>query len=343
MKTAPDRSIISNWMIRFAAGRVSLKDDPRSGASVKVTKNVEVVRQLLNEDRRLTFDELQVSTGYSWATLHGIIHDTPHMNKISAKWVPRLLTDEQKATKVQLSIMSLAVLEELGDLFWEGSSPLMRHLFPTSCQRPSANACSGWRPESRGLFMPKQHLWASSKPPCFGTAKVWSILTIAHLVSPSQVHTIANCCKLFTTSCRKFAVAKFNDPCFCRTNARVHTVRVSMQKISDLKWQLLPNPPYSPDLAPSDFHLFKSMKDPLRGIRFTGEREIKRAVKESLVRYPKEWFTEGMKVAERWHQWVDKEGDYVEKWHHDVNELLGINNFCRDSTDTFIAKCFSSR
>ena len=33
--------------------------------------------------------------------------------------------------------------------------------------------------------------------------------------------------------------------------------------------------------------------------------EIERAVKESLGRYPKEWFKEGMKVAERW--------DYVEK------------------------------
>ena len=61
--SAPDRSTISKWIDRFAAGRVSLEDDPRSGAPVKAItdNNVEVVRQLLNEDRRLIFDELQVS------------------------------------------------------------------------------------------------------------------------------------------------------------------------------------------------------------------------------------------------------------------------------------------
>ena len=99
-----------------------------------------------------------------------------------------------------------------------------------------------------------------------------------------------------------------NVPCFCRTmlTAQFHTARASMQKISDLKWQLLPHPPYSPDLTTSEFHLFEPMKDPLRGIRFTGEREIKRAVKESLDRYSKEWF------KERWRQCVDKKY-YVEK------------------------------
>jgi hypothetical protein len=29
-----------------------------------------------------------------------------------------------------------------------------------------------------------------------------------------------------------------------------------------------PHPPYSPDLAPSDFHLFGPLKDALRGRRF---------------------------------------------------------------------------
>ena len=42
---------------------------------------------------------------------------------------------------------------------------------------------------------------------------------------------------------------------------------------------LLPHPLYSPDLASSSFNLFGPMKDPLRGIGFTGMREIKRVMK----------------------------------------------------------------
>ena len=33
-------------------------------------------------------------------------------------------------------------------------------------------------------------------------------------------------------------------------------------------WTVLPHPPYSPDLAPFDFHLFVPLKDGLRGQRF---------------------------------------------------------------------------
>jgi hypothetical protein len=38
------------------------------------------------------------------------------------------------------------------------------------------------------------------------------------------------------------------------------------------------NPPYSPDLAPSDFHMFGSMKEALRG-RFSSDEEVIGAVK----------------------------------------------------------------
>ena len=39
-------------------------------------------------------------------------------------------------------------------------------------------------------------------------------------------------------------------------NARPHIARLTCQKIADLGWTPLPHPPYSPDLAPTDFHLF---------------------------------------------------------------------------------------
>ena len=39
------------------------------------------------------------------------------------------------------------------------------------------------------------------------------------------------------------------------------------------------HPPYSPDLAPSDFHLFGPLKDYLRGQRFKTDAEVKRAVR----------------------------------------------------------------
>ena len=42
-------------------------------------------------------------------------------------------------------------------------------------------------------------------------------------------------------------------------NARPHLAEPVTRKIQELGWQVLPHPPYSPDLAPSDYHLFLSL------------------------------------------------------------------------------------
>jgi histone-lysine N-methyltransferase SETMAR len=46
-------------------------------------------------------------------------------------------------------------------------------------------------------------------------------------------------------------------------NARPHTARATQERIQELQWELPEHPPYSPDLAPSDFHLFGLLKTTL--------------------------------------------------------------------------------
>ncbi|WKX88368.1 hypothetical protein Q1695_008200 [Nippostrongylus brasiliensis] len=61
---------------------------------------------------------------------------------------------------------------------------------------------------------------------------------------------------------------------FLQDNASSHTAKVSQKKIEELGWKLLPHPPYSPDLAPSDYHLFRSMQNALLDKRFKNREEI---------------------------------------------------------------------
>jgi len=44
-------------------------------------------------------------------------------------------------------------------------------------------------------------------------------------------------------------------------NAMPHTASTTVVIITDLYFECLPHPPYSPDLAPSDFHMFRPLKE----------------------------------------------------------------------------------
>ena len=46
---------------------------------------------------------------------------------------------------------------------------------------------------------------------------------------------------------------------FDQDNARPHTSLVTRKKLLELGWEVMPHPPYSPDFAPSDYHLFRSL------------------------------------------------------------------------------------
>ena len=97
-------------------------------------------------------------------------------------------------------------------------------------------------------------------------------------------------------------------------NAPAHTATLARRKISDLGFTLLPHPPYSPDLAPSDYWLFPSMKEPLRGKRYTSFQALASAVSQWRIAQSADWYTTGMhKLEEQWKKCVTLRGDYVEK------------------------------
>jgi histone-lysine N-methyltransferase SETMAR len=63
---------------------------------------------------------------------------------------------------------------------------------------------------------------------------------------------------------------------------RPHTARATQKRSQELQWELLEHPPYSPDLAPGDFHLFDSLKNRLGGKGFADDEKVKTEVRKWL-------------------------------------------------------------
>ena len=66
-------------------------------------------------------------------------------------------------------------------------------------------------------------------------------------------------------------------------NAPVHTAAVAKDAVKKCDFQEIEHPPYSPDLAPSDYYLFSKLKKDLRGRKFDDDDEVKRAVMEHFA------------------------------------------------------------
>ncbi len=58
-------------------------------------------------------------------------------------------------------------------------------------------------------------------------------------------------------------------------NARSHIAKSTREKLLELGCTVVPHPPYSPELAPTDYHLFCSLADHLREKKFDDEHDLK--------------------------------------------------------------------
>ena len=173
-QSSPSSSTIKRWVKEFQRGRESLEDDPRSGRPTTSTspENIEKVHKLVIENRRISLYELEEATGISYGSIHNILHDELHMSKVCARWVPKMLSDDMKQSRVTISGAMLTRYNTNPDDF---------HFRVVTCDEPGCIIMI--RRVNRNRWngnMPLLRRQRSSKPPgpprrlCrrfFGTAK----------------------------------------------------------------------------------------------------------------------------------------------------------------------------
>ncbi|XP_025829860.1 uncharacterized protein LOC112904322 [Agrilus planipennis] len=112
---SPSYSTVKQWVSEFKKGRVSTSDGPRSGRPVEVTTPdmIEKIHQIVLGDRRLKVREIAETCKMSYERVQHILHQHLHMEKLCARWVPRLLTVDQKLIRKNTSIVATAKINDL--------------------------------------------------------------------------------------------------------------------------------------------------------------------------------------------------------------------------------------
>jgi [histone H3]-lysine36 N-dimethyltransferase SETMAR len=94
-------------------------------------------------------------------------------------------------------------------------------------------------------------------------------------------------------------------------NARPHVAKMTKTVIQELGWEVLPHPPYSPDLAPSDYYLFLLLSNTLKGVTFDDDQDMEKWLGDWFKSKDDAFYRKGIeKMPEKWEAVVNNDGDY---------------------------------
>ena len=102
--SAPSYAQVKFWIGEFKRGRTSLEDEARAGRPLNTTDEemCKKVRNLVYSDRRIQVEEIAQALGISHGSVSTVLHDRLGMRKLTARWVPKSLSDEQMATRASV-------------------------------------------------------------------------------------------------------------------------------------------------------------------------------------------------------------------------------------------------
>ncbi|XP_064098152.1 protein GVQW3-like [Macrobrachium nipponense] len=96
---------IKEWYNRFKIRQTSVESKPWSGrpSTSRNKEFVENVRRIVEDDCRITINEITEEVGISSGSVHTILTEDLVMRRVSVKFFPKLLAEQQKQLRLEIA------------------------------------------------------------------------------------------------------------------------------------------------------------------------------------------------------------------------------------------------
>jgi len=306
---APSIRTCETWFRQFKSGDFNVKDSERSGRPQKCED--EQLQELLDDDPTQTQRQLAEALHVSQETISRRLRAMGKINKLG-KWVPHNLNERQMENRKVTCEMLLQRHERKSFLYRIVTGDEKWIYFENPKRKKS------W-------LSPGEASPSTSRPNRFGKKTmlcVWwdqSGVVYYELLKPDEtVNTQRYRQQMINLNHalierRPEWARRHGKVILLHDNAPSRTAKPVKDTLKSLGWDILPHPPYSPDLAPSDYHLFASMGHALAEQHFSNFEKVGKWLDEWFAAKDKQFFWHGIhKLPERWAKCVEADGQYFE-------------------------------
>ena len=260
--------MVRKWVWMFNEGRENVHDEARSGRPSLVSDDlVHKVNERVRDDRRCTISDLSLHfPQISRTLLYDIVSSHLGYRKVCARWVHKMLTEEHKKQRVVCALTFLMRYLKEGDGMLShivtGDETWVSHITSESKQHSLH-----WKYTGSPKRKKFKRTFSTRKIMC---AVFWDrqgVLLVEFLPqgtidSAVYCETLKRLRRVIQNKKRGMLTATI---LLLHNNARPHSAVQTQDLITSFKWEQMDHPPYSPDLAPSDYHFFLHLKNFLGG------------------------------------------------------------------------------
>ena len=271
--------MVQKWTLRFRRGDTTIFDKIRSGAPKKeeIREKIEIfIKQCPYASAR----EIASTVECDKRTVSKILKNELGMNKVNIRWIPKMLTDHHKLERVRLAKEMLTVLTNQNqyklvytqDETWIYlQNPRKTMWVMSGMERPMV--------EKRQIGAKKLMISV-----IFNVNGIASVVVLPRGQIFNKRFFIDVVIDDFI---KKVKIPKSRDE---KRKVKLHCDNAPVHNIDEELRQLniprVPQPPYSPDLAPCDFYLFGHLKSLLEGKNFASDDQLVDEVQEILHSIP---------------------------------------------------------